>query len=351
MPREVYELLAKALDRLPNGFPRTPSRVELLLLERIFSPEEASLAAHLGGSMEPAGEISRRAGLPVDVVAERLKALARRGLLWVDKGPSELHFRLAPFVVGIYEAQLQNMDHDLARLVEEYLADGGAAGIMQPDPAIHRVVPARDTVPGEWILPYDDVRAILLTATSFSVRNCICRVQRGYLRHPCEYPLRICLLFNTRPGVPGQDDISREEAIALLDKAEEVGLVHCVSNITKGIGYICNCCGCCCAILRGITEWGIEKSVAHANYYAVIDPDRCQGCGTCIGRCQVAAISDDAGISVVDRDRCIGCGLCVSGCSDDAASLLRKSDSEIVTPPEDFPAWEHERLRNRGLKP
>ncbi len=117
----------------------------------------------------------------------------------------------------------------------------------------------------------------------------------------------------------------------------------------KGVGYVCNCCSCCCAILRGITDFSIENSVAYANYYADIDPDECTGCGTCIDRCQVQAISEQGEVAVVDRERCIGCGLCVTGCPDEVAKLQRKPDAEIVDPPMDFGVWEQERLLGRGL--
>ena len=56
------------------------------------------------------------------------------------------------------------------------------------------------------------------------------------------------------------------QALAALDEAERVGLVHTVSNVASGIGYVCNCCGCCCGLLRGINDWGVEHSVAQANY-------------------------------------------------------------------------------------
>jgi electron transport complex protein RnfB len=128
-----------------------------------------------------------------------------------------------------------------------------------------------------------------------------------------------------------------------------MGLVHTVSNVMKGLSYVCNWCGCCCGILRGITDWGIENSVAYANYYAVIDADECVGCGVCRKRCQVHAISENGGVSVVDRKKCIGCGLCVTGCPNGVAKLEKKPESEIVNPPADFEAWEHERLRYRGL--
>jgi hypothetical protein len=190
-----------------------------------------------------------------------------------------LDFYVNPDHVGIYEAQIELMDHELAHLVEEYLAHGGAAGIMKPQPALHRVVPAQSAVKSEWILPYDDVRQILLDAKAFSARDCICRVQQDHIGRRCDFPLTICLSFSNAERPPWPGDVSQEEALALLERSEEIGLVHTVSNVMQGLGYVCNCCSCCCGILRGITDWGIENSVAYANYYAVIDPVLCAGCG------------------------------------------------------------------------
>ncbi|MFC1717607.1 4Fe-4S binding protein [Candidatus Poribacteria bacterium] len=349
MADDLYGQLADALDRLPNGFPRTSSNVEVRLLKKIFSPDDAAIANQLRASMESVDVIAERIGLSVKEARERLMQMVKRGLVWFHKQDGKPHFRLAPFVVGIYEAQLENLDHELVHLFEEYMANGGAAGIMGPEPALHRVIPAHGTVKTEWVLPYDDVRELLLTSRSFHVRDCICRVEQDYTGRQCDFPLNNCLSFSAVERPPGPDSISQEKALEILDETEEVGLVHTVSNVMKGVGYICNCCGCCCGILRGITTWGIETSVAQANYYAVIDPDECTGCGICIERCQVDAISEKDGVTVVERKRCIGCGLCVTGCPSDVAELQRKPDDEIVHPPENFSAWEHERLTNRGL--
>ena len=202
----------------------------------------------------------------------------------------------------------------------------------------------------EWVLPYDDVRAILGKASSFRVETCVCRQQQDELdARRCDFPLESCLWFSSAESGAEAGGISHEEALAVLDEAERVGLVHTVSNVASGIGYVCNCCGCCCGILRGITDWGISDSVAYANYYAVIEPEFCASCGTCIERCQVGAISEGDGFSVVDRSRCIGCGLCVTGCPNDVARLERKPEAEIVHPPKDFAEWEHQRLRNRDV--
>ena len=350
MNDEVYERLARVLDKLPNGFPRTPSNVEIPMLKKIFSNEEAEIAACLTGTKETAAVIAERAGLDERVVHKRLMALAKRGFVHVSRKERELRFRLAPFIVGIYEAFLPDMDHEAAHLFEDYMADGGAAGIMKPQPALHRVIPAHGTVKTEHIMPYDDVKAMLEAAKSFRVRDCICRVQQDLVgTRKCELPIKMCLNFspNERPAHP--NNISKQEALELLDKAEEVGLVHTVSNSVKDVFYVCNCCGCCCGILRGITDWGIEESVAYANYYAQIDPEECTGCGVCIERCQVNAVHEKSGIAAVQKDKCIGCGLCVTGCIEHAVQLIKKPDAEIVHPPEDFAAWEKERSLNRGI--
>jgi ferredoxin len=344
----VYEQLAEALNKLPNGFPRTPSNVEIQLLKKIFSSEEASLASQLGGSMESIEAIANRNELQTKEAEAKLLKMANRGLLWSHKEDGKFFFRLAPFVVGIYESQRENMDHELAHLVEDYLANGGAVGIMKPQPALHRVIPAQKAVKSEWILPYDDVKVILMSSKTFRLSDCICRVQQDHIGRRCDFPLRTCLSFSSVERQSSEYDISNEEALAFLDKAEEMGLVHTVSNVMKGLGYVCNCCGCCCGILRGINDWGIENSVAYANYYAVIDADECLGCGICRKRCQVYAISEKGGVSIVDRKKCIGCGLCVTGCPNGVAKLEKKIESEIVNPPVDFEAWEHERLRNRA---
>jgi NAD-dependent dihydropyrimidine dehydrogenase PreA subunit len=348
MSGAVFESLANALDRLPNGYPRTDSGVEILILKKIFTAEEAALASLLGRELECSDSIAARAGIPAREARHILMRMAKRGLVWAGASGQGPAFRLAPFVVGIYEAQLEVLDHELAHLFEDYMAQGGAKGIMGPLPSLHRVVPAHGAVKSEWIMPYDEVRALLLGAQAFSVRDCICRRQQDLtVQRSCSFPLHNCLSISltARPARP--EDIGKEQAVAILDQAEEVGLVHTVSNVLAGVNYVCNCCGCCCGILRGITEYGLAHSVAAANYVASVDPDTCSGCGVCVERCQVGAMSLPDAAAVVDAKRCIGCGLCATGCPTEAVTLRRKPEDQIVHPPADFAAWERERLDNR----
>ena len=276
--------------------------------------------------------------------------MLKRGLVEFQKKDGRACFRLAPFIVGIFEEHLYEMDHEFAHLFEEYMSDGGARGIMQPSPALHRVVPARGAVKTEYILPYDDVKAMLDNAISFRVRDCVCRKQQElHGDRQCDFPMEMCLTFTNYQRPATENTVTKEQALHLLDEAEELGLVHTVSNVVKGVYYVCNCCGCCCGILRGITDWGIKESVAYANYYATIDRETCTSCGVCAERCQVRAVIEQDGKMVIQQDACIGCGLCVTGCEFEAVQLLKRPDAQMHHPPEDFAAWERMRLKNRGM--
>jgi ferredoxin len=350
MTKRPYHRLASALDKLPNGFPRTESGVEIEILKRIFNIEEAEVASHLTRKIEPAIEIAHRAKLDEKDVEQQLSSLARRGMIWSTIEDGKPHYRLAPWIVGLYESQLESLDHELAHLAEDYFQEGGAVGIMTPLPSLHRVVPAQSATKSEWILPYDDVKKLIESYKTFAVADCICRKEQDLLgSRKCEFPLLNCLRFSKQERPPRKGDISKEEALALLDETEKIGLVHTVSNVMEGLTYMCNCCGCCCAILRGVTEFGIKNSVAVANYFAQIKPDACTGCGLCEQRCQVKAISLKDNIASVDLGKCLGCGLCVTGCPVGAARLQLKPEDKRVDPPRDFRVWEDERIQNRGL--
>jgi ferredoxin len=354
MTDQIYRDLAGALDSLPGGYPRTKSGVEITILQKLFEPKEAGLATHLSAGLKTVEAIAERAGLEAKVAKSMLKAMYKKGLIEAGFDKSEAKptwkFGLMPFVVGFYEEQFETLDHDLAHLIEHYWVEGGLAGIMKYSPALHRVIPAHGAVKREYILPYDEIVPLIEGSESFGLRECICRKQQEVLAsRKCDFPLEMCINFTTEKRRPGPHSITREQTLDVLRRAEVMGLVHTVANLVEGIYYVCNCCGCCCTVLRGITEFGIESSVAKANYLAVVDAEMCSGCGVCIDRCQVNAVTLINGVAVVDENSCIGCGLCSTTCESDAMHLEKKPDAGIVTPPADRREWGEQRLRNRGM--
>lgn len=179
---DQFVRLARALDRLPNGYPPTSSGVEIEILKAIFAVDEAAIAATMTDQPEPVEQIAARLGLEPETARKKLLSMVGRGLLWMMPLEGKRAFRLAPFVVGIYEAQRSRLDHRLAHLVEEYMTSPeGLSLIMSVGPALHRVVPARGAVKLEWVLPYDDVKAMILASQTFRLNDCICRLQQDRL--------------------------------------------------------------------------------------------------------------------------------------------------------------------------
>jgi Pyruvate/2-oxoacid:ferredoxin oxidoreductase delta subunit len=354
MSEEVYRKLAQRLDAIPNGFPATESGVELRLLAKIFTPEEAALASVMRLTYEPAAEIAARAGVEADAAYRTLKRMVRKGQILFKKRQGQLAFRLMPFVVGIYEEQLPRMDAELATLFEEYLQETQGGAIVRDAPPIHRVIPVEEVIPFDLeIFPYERASEMVEGAKSWGVRDCICRVQRRLIGQGCDHAVENCLLLAPVEGAFTDSEttraITKEGALRILHEAEEDGLVHCPGNYRDGVHYICNCCTCSCGILRSVAEFGVPTAVARSDFRAVVEAEACTGCEECVERCQFGALAVPEDVCVVDYGRCVGCGVCAIACPADALRLERRPEEEISPPPADIKEWTVQRAQQRGI--
>jgi electron transport complex protein RnfB len=242
MPDDVYQRLALRLDAIPNGFPATESGVELRLLARIFSPEEAALAAVMRLNWEPADEIAARAGIAPEAAFPLLKEMARKGQIRAGRNEGRLAFGLIPFVVGIYEAQLPWLDAELAELFEQYYQQALGA-FSRHAPPIHRILPVAEAISADIeIYPYEQAEELLGRAKAWGVRDCICRVQQRLIGKGCDRPVESCLSFAPVEGAFDYSKVARpidkEEALRILRQAQDAGLVHSPGNYRDGNTYI-----------------------------------------------------------------------------------------------------------------
>ncbi len=350
---DVYQRLARALDRLPHGYPATESGVELAILRRIFAPADAEMALKLKPLPETAAMIARRLRRPTDETRAVLDGMAERGQIYKMKRRGRDWYGLAPFIVGIWEYQLNHLDREMAELFEAYAPAllGSLGGVA---PALARVVPVNRRIDAKAeILPYDDLKMMMESCNSFRVADCLCRKEHALLGQPCSHTSETCMSFSRETdayaGMPEWGrEISREEALALLERVEEEGLVHCTYNFQREPFFVCNCCSCCCGFLRALTEHHAPYMLARANYVSVIDADTCSECGDCAnGRCPTGAISASDEAYTVDGGRCIGCGVCAVACSYDAIRLVPRPEEERVTPPATLIDWSLERIDHR----
>lgn len=340
----IYRKLQERLDEIPNGFPKTESGVELKLLAKLFSPEEAALAASMSLVPETILTIADAGSMAESEAKNMLMGMAKKGLIDMKREPGVgFVFHLIPFVVGFYEKQNARIDKEFAELFELYYKEAFHKAMII-EPSVHRIIPVEKTIPVNIdVMPYEKASTYMDEARSFGVLNCICRVQQKLVGKGCDHSLENCLTFSKRPGVFENTEniraISKEEALAILEEANREGLVHSTNNAREDVSYICNCCTCSCGVLRGIAEYGSLNSVARSDFFARVDADLCTACEDCLERCQFGALSMVDDVCSVDRNFCFGCGLCISVCPSEAITLEQKKEGELVPPPKDDEAW------------
>jgi len=352
MSDDPYRLLAQRLDDLPNGYPPAPDGVELRILAYLFSPEEALLAAQLRLGPETSEQIAARLGADSRALRDQLKSMARRGLIAAERMDGGLGFRLMPFVVGIYEMQVNRLDAPFARLFEDYYKVA-FRGVLDVQPSVHRVIPVGESVRMDMsIHPYESVAAILDGAQAWGVTDCICRKQKALIGEACQHPVDVCMILSHNPGAFDQAEtvraLTRQEAQDTLRRAAQAGLVHSVTNSQNDLEYICNCCTCSCGILRGIAELGIANAVARSAFVNHVDEVLCSGCGLCLSACQFGALSL-GDMTQVDEMHCLGCGVCVPACPDGALGLVRRPVEQVEAPPLGSREWLELRAASRGM--
>jgi hypothetical protein len=197
MEKGVFIRLREQLDQYSVGFPATESGVEILILKKLFSEEEAEMYLQISMMLETPDSVAGRIGQDPEEVAILLEHMAGKGLLfrYHKKGP--VRYGAVPFVVGAYEFQVQNMDRELAVLVERYFEE---AFLSVPTVSLTplRTIPVYRSLDASWkVAPYQDAREIVKAQEHIALADCICRVQQGLLEKACEKPLEVCMIFSS----------------------------------------------------------------------------------------------------------------------------------------------------------
>lgn len=342
----VYRDLANHLDKMPIGFPATESGVELRVLKNLFTPEEAKLALSLNYMPDPLKKIFRRvkkSGITLEVLEKKLDEMYQKGLINYGKRVSEIgeekFYANAPLVIGMFEYQLNRLTKEFIMDFKQYLEESFWQEEFNKTkiPQL-RTIPIEQSIDYEQnIATYDDlINMIENIGEPIGVHECICRQGKDILAEPCKKTDMRELCFSFRLGALSYNEkglnrlISKDEALEIIRKAEEAGLVLQPGN-SKRPFCMCLCCGCCCEVLSNQKRLDQPAQFFATNYYAEVDHELCVGCGVCEDRCNMVAIEVIDDESMVSRDRCIGCGVCVPTCPNEAITL-RKKEEEIVPP-------------------
>jgi electron transport complex protein RnfB len=330
---DVFRRLQRALDELPIRYPATTSGVEIRILRRLFTRDEAEVALALSAVPETVDKIQRRLpGRTTEALTRLLDGMLARGVIFGSVPPGAPgRYSRAPLVIGMYEGQVDRLTKELQQDFEQYSREGFARSLLAGKTRQMRTIPVNATfVPDRRVGQYDDARRLIEGgAGPWATRNCVCRQGQDLLGEPCRQTTsrRVCLMIGgaARSSMASGDAqaVTREETLALLDQAEREGMVLQPSNTREPV-FICFCCGCCCGMLRAARQFPRPAEYLHSNYHAVVDAERCIECETCRSRCPMDALRSMDGATAVDLDRCIGCGLCVSTCPTEALRLRAK---------------------------
>ncbi len=349
--RDVFSQLARHLDGLPAGFPATESGVELRILRKLFTPEEAEVALGLRMMPEPAARIAKRLQKEADVIEPMLEEMSRKGLIFrMRKGELTL-FMASQFVVGIWEYHVNDLDEELIKDVNEYVPLLMEKTWSEMETKQLRVIPVSESVSSEVsVMPYEEAEEIIKSQSKIVVAPCICRKEQKMVGEGCDNPMEACFSFGVAASYYEDNGLGRavstEEALELMHKGLDAGLVLQPSNSQKSIN-ICMCCGCCCQILKNLKKMPQPAAMIDSNYYAEVDGEQCVACGDCVERCHMEAIEIED-TAHIDLDRCIGCGVCIPACDYDALQLRQKEGALQSVPPETMAQTYMKMTQERG---
>lgn len=350
---EIYKQLAHHLNTLPIPFPSTESGLELRVLELFFNREEAEIALQMSGNAEPASSVAQRLNRNEEETAAILEDMSKKGLLFRTSKGGRKKFNLVPFMEGLWEFRVNLMNREEAVIVNEYIEQFMTKAWFATETSQHRVIPLDVSLSQDVeIMQYDKAESIIKAQTKIVVTKCPCRRHQIMIGKGCDNPLEVCLAFGTGAYYFLENGWGREidqaEALQLLEKGKELGLVFQPGNGQKSWS-LCMCCACCCVELRALKSMSNPADAAHSNFYAECDEDHCTLCGDCEEICPMEAISLEDEI-IIDLSRCIGCGVCESKCPEEAMHMKRKDQPDLYSPPENMVAMQERILNERRLK-
>ena len=327
---DVYTELVKRLNY-------TGSESLLRVLQKLFTPDEGRLLLQLPA--EPS-DLARKSGTDEETVQRKLEEFMERGLVI----PTSKGFCFARDVTQLHDSTLSSdekwIDTEILDLWKELQETEWiqrmASGLGDSYVQFIRVLPAWKAIErspeisaGE-LLPEENIRELIKGADPIAVIPCSCRrSMRG-----CDAPLDVCLQFNRGAEYAinrgAGNRISAEEAVAIADRAEDVGLIHTWPMAAYGrLNEICNCCRDCCAIFAiGIKLGNMEQILEKSRFRAEVDQELCNGCQDCVERCFFEAIEMKKSSTsrklkaTIDLAKCFGCGLCAVVC--DPGAIIMK---------------------------
>lgn len=343
MSENVYKKLREAMARRGGMYPVKDIPEFYVMAEELFTPKEAEVQTAMPRGPFTAAMIAQAMGKAEGEVAVILEQIAEKGHCASILREGQRYYMSLQFVPGIFEMIfMKGSKTDEAKKQAKLIHDFKAALEKDMGPAeltfaSVRAIPVDRTIQaGNVIHTYSQVATYIEKYEPIAVGTCYCRHEAELVdeNNVCDKPNDVCMQF----GVGAENliergisrEISKKEAMEVLDRAEDAGLVHLTRNMQE-IDFICNCCACHCEPMGEALKQEKPARFFTSGYLPEFDVSVCTACEICVDRCPGAALEMGAeNIPVVDLDRCFGCGVCATGCAFEAVELIAKPDAAPV---------------------
>lgn len=343
LDKTILDRLADALATRGGALPALTCQPFYDLLSELFTTEEARLAVTLPLEAMTAGQLSQLIGNTDFVqIRQTLESMADKGLVLSEKAGENTTYKMLPLLPGIMEFQFLKggtgqRDRKVILLIHEYLkfvnlAYAPSTAVARDESASgKRIITLEALVAHIAVIhSYADMLELIDKTEHIAVGTCLCRHRGEILDRPCDKPKDVCMIFGQEAKAAADRGLvtmlNKDEARAILDRAEEAGLVHQSMYHQGGfVDFLCNCCTCHCGTLRGIKRAPVPSLAAMVRRVIEIDRQSCVNCGDCVPRCQMEALRLDLVELRLDKSRCIGCGLCIYVCPADALKLVERA--------------------------
>jgi electron transport complex protein RnfB len=299
------------------------------LLRHQFTPEEANLAVKVGFDGGKIDQIQKKTGIEINKLKKMLKTMADKGTILIDPEKEDPDYKTmglaGPGLVETGGWGNLRFPHSvqLMKALHRFEVDFAKNWLPAVGAPVARVWATPAALPDD-ADPKENVAEMIKNAGKWGVSNCSCR-QPHWIADPgnhCEHLLETCLFMGNMAkwGLAHNmcREITYEEAVEILHKSNENGLVHTHDPEE----FICNCCHDCCVFFVGINSTG-ANILEPSEFVAKIDEEDCTACNLCADRCPVDAIEVDD-FAVIDEDKCLGCGVCFPTCPTESVSLVRR---------------------------
>lgn len=305
----------------------------------------------------PLPKLAKKIGMPVEALEEKITDMARRGLVFDAEHKGQRYVVLAPVVIGFFEFTfMRTRDNlpmaELAKLFDQYMMqdDKFAHGVFAGQTQIGRSLVREEALPDSdyaEILDWERASYIIESASRVGLSLCACRHKAEHLGKACDKPQQTCLTLNNGAKILIQnglaEEISKAKALSILQQCKEQGLAQTADNVQRNVGYICNCCGCCCGMFKAMKTFNLNKAIVSSNWVMQIEQSKCTGCGACTRICPLGIISLQEEVigdkkrrkASCSEDICLGCGVCYASCKFGAISLRPRSQ-RVFTPETTF---------------